>query len=98
MPMCIIASGCLDVMRSAIDRIRASVDFWTVTTERDEMFVAVACGLNVNSDKKVTLDCNTRWNSTFAMLNDALSYKQVFDHLRRIEKQFICSPSDETGN
>lgn len=29
------------------------------------------------------------------MLNDALSYKQVFDHLRRIEKQFICAPSDE---
>lgn len=90
-----IANSCLGVMGGAVDRIRASVDFWTATTERDVVFADVARGLNVNLDKKLTLDRNNRWYSTLSMLNVAISYKQVFDHLRQIEEQYICAPDDD---
>ena len=32
-------------------------------------------------DKKIALDCKTRWNSTYLMLNTALLYKDVFECL-----------------
>jgi hypothetical protein len=31
--------------------------------------------------KRIDLDCNTRWNSTYEMLSTALLYQDVFDRL-----------------
>ncbi|KAL6864922.1 hypothetical protein ACP4OV_016073 [Aristida adscensionis] len=89
----VVANNCMEVVSGVTDRIRASVEFWTSTTENEEMFLKVACGLNVNTSQKLALDCSTRWNS--AMLSDALSYRPVFDHLQQKVKHFACAPSDE---
>jgi hypothetical protein len=34
--------------------------------------------MNIKYEKKIALDCKTRWNSTFLMLSTALEYKLVF--------------------
>ena len=40
------------------------------------------------------LDCPTRWNSTYPMLDVALMYKSVFSRLQQHESQYKSLPSD----
>ncbi|CAN1789421.1 Zinc finger BED domain-containing protein RICESLEEPER 2 [Linum perenne] len=43
---------------------------------------------NVQSKRMVSLDCQTRWNSTFLMLDTALVYERVFTVLDAIDPTF----------
>jgi hypothetical protein len=45
--------------------------------------------MNIKYDKRIALDCKTRWNSTYLMLNTALEYQLVFDRLASKEK--LCA-------
>ena len=44
--------------------------------------------------KKIVLDCKTRWNSTFFMLQVATQYKDVFHRLSQRENQYKTLPSE----
>lgn len=44
--------------------------------------------------KKLQLDCKTRWNSIFTMLSIACPYKAVFEHAKKVDKQYDCLPTD----
>lgn len=44
--------------------------------------------------KKLSLDCVTRWNSTYLMLETAICYKDVFGRLDKREEQFKSNPSE----
>ena len=46
---------------------------------------ATECGLETN--KGISLDVSTRWNSTFLMLRDALYYKDAFTHLKLADRR-----------
>ena len=59
----IVKSG-LDVIEIGIERIRDSVAFWTATPKRMEKFEEAAAQLNLGHEKRLVLDCKTRWNST----------------------------------
>ena len=48
--------------------------------------------MNIPFKKKLFVDCRTRWNSTFLMLQVVIQYKEVFDHLSR-ESQYKALPS-----
>ncbi|XP_022737224.1 zinc finger BED domain-containing protein RICESLEEPER 2-like [Durio zibethinus] len=46
-------------------------------------------------DRKLILDCKTRWNSTFEMLSIAIKFKEVFLRLKERESHYECCPSHE---
>ena len=68
--------------------------FWVATPKRLEKFVETARQLNICCDKKLVLDCKTRWNSTFLMLSTTIDYKDVFPFLSHRELQYKYVSND----
>ena len=52
--------------------------YWTGTPKRVETFEMAVRQLQVKCEKKLVLDCVTRWNSTYVMLDVPVKYKIVF--------------------
>ncbi|CAN1192979.1 Putative AC9 transposase [Linum perenne] len=71
----LIVKDGLDVIKDGIYKIRGSVVYWTCTPRRVEKFHDTAKQLKISIDRKLLLDCPTRWNSTYQMLVDAIPYK-----------------------
>jgi hypothetical protein len=84
----------MTVMDEGIERVRDSVGFWCATPKRHERFERTAAQMNVKYDRRIALDCKTRWNSTYIMLSTALEYQSVFDRLASKEK--LCAPFKPT--
>ena len=70
----------LEIIESAIERIRDSIIFWIASPARVEKFEEAACQLHIS--KKLFLDCKTRWNSTYLMLESAIIYRRVFPQVK----------------
>ena len=85
----------LDVIEVEIEKIRESVAYWSTTPSRMEKFEDAARQLRIPCTKKLSLDCKTRWNSTYLMLSIAITYKDVFPRLKQREKYYIVVPSEE---
>jgi hypothetical protein len=71
----LIVKDGLDELKDAIENIRDSVAYWTATPKRIEKFEEIARFVKIDekaAKRKIGLDCRTRWNSTFNMLNIAL--------------------------
>lgn len=84
----------LEVTKDAIAKIRDSVRFWTGTPKREEKFEETVRQLHIPSSKKLSLDCATRWNSTFFMLQTAIEYKDAFSRLEHYDTQFKTLPTE----
>lgn len=100
MPCCahilnIIVKDGLKEIDEANERIRDSVAYWTATQKREEKFEEAARQLDISLGKKLELDCITRWNSTYKMLETAIAYKDVFPRLRQREPHYKCLPNDD---
>ena len=63
-----------------------------------ETFEDAARQLLIPCNKKLTLDCKTRWNSTYLMLSIAITYKDVFPCLKQHEKHYMFVPLEEEWN
>ncbi|WJZ94265.1 hypothetical protein VitviT2T_013139 [Vitis vinifera] len=88
----------LDVIEVEIEKIRESVAYWSATPLRMEKFEDAARQLRIPCNKKLSLDCKTRWNSTYLMLSIAITYKDVFPRLKQREKYYMVVPSEEEWN
>ncbi|KAL8471939.1 hypothetical protein ACS0TY_029252 [Phlomoides rotata] len=91
----LIVEDGLDVIQGAIDNIRDSVAYWSGTQKRWDKFEEAARQVRVTITKKLVLDCKTRWNSTFFMLQTALDYKNIFARLKFREAKYTCCPSED---
>ncbi|KAL0290534.1 UNVERIFIED_CONTAM: putative AC transposase [Sesamum calycinum] len=91
----LIVKDGLDIIGRSIERIRDSVIYWTALPSRVEKFEEIACQVPVNCTKKLCLDCKTRWNSTYLMLETAIIYKDVFPRLNVREKNYKSLPTEE---
>ncbi|KAF7842378.1 putative AC transposase [Senna tora] len=81
-------------------RIAITTDMWTSRKKKGYMsltahFIDMAKQLKITCSKKLPLDCKTRWNSTYLMLQVALEYKDVFSRLRLREKNYLKAPTNE---
>lgn len=83
----LIVKDGLEVIDPAIEKVRDCIAFWMSTPKRIEKFDEACRVLNVSKPKKVVLDCKTRWNSTYLMLQTALPFKDVFTKLKRLNKK-----------
>lgn len=71
----IIKDG-LVTIDDGIDKIRESVDFWTTMPKNIKLFKELTKKEGFLGGKKLALDCKTRWNSTYVMLEIVLIYKR----------------------
>ncbi|KAF7812050.1 zinc finger BED domain-containing protein RICESLEEPER 2-like [Senna tora] len=85
----------LSTIYDSIEKIRQSVAYWVATPKREEKFEETCRQLGKTYSRKLTLDCKTRWTSTYLMLASALPYEEVFKRLKQRESQYKCLPSDE---
>ncbi|XP_028105110.1 zinc finger BED domain-containing protein RICESLEEPER 2-like [Camellia sinensis] len=91
----LIVKDGLDVIRVGVEKIRESVAYWTATPKRLEKFEETVNQLRIPHTKKLGLDCATRWNSTYLMLQTALLYKDVFSRLKIREPQYKTMPTEQ---
>ncbi|KAL6196600.1 hypothetical protein ACLB2K_032214 [Fragaria x ananassa] len=63
-------------------------------TKREEMFVRMARQMEVGCSRKLILDCRTRWNSTYLMLQTAVEYMTVFPALKTSGYKDVPSEQD----
>ncbi|CAN0847646.1 Zinc finger BED domain-containing protein RICESLEEPER 2 [Linum grandiflorum] len=77
----LIVKDGFDIVKEGIETIRESVSYWLATAKRLEFFQETCKQLRVPCEKRLVLDCPTRWNSTFLMLAIAIPYKDVFNRL-----------------
>ncbi|KAL5134228.1 Zinc finger BED domain-containing protein RICESLEEPER 2 [Glycine soja] len=93
----LIVKDGLGVMKDGVEKIRDSVAYWIATPKRLEKFQDTAKQLRIPCTKKLSLDCPTRWNSTYKMLDVAISYKDVFSRLKQRETQYSYFPKMISG-
>ncbi|CAN0872431.1 Putative AC transposase [Linum grandiflorum] len=91
----LIVKDGLDIIKGVIEKIRDIVSYWTATPKRVEFFEECAKQRNVDVGRKLALDCPTRWNSTFKMLESALPYKDVLSRLSMRESSYSSLPSSD---
>nr|XP_051184072.1 zinc finger BED domain-containing protein RICESLEEPER 2-like [Lolium perenne]XP_051184073.1 zinc finger BED domain-containing protein RICESLEEPER 2-like [Lolium perenne] len=97
----LIVKDGMNVLEKGIGRVRDSVAYWSATPKRHERFEKMAKTLNIAYTRRLNLDCKTRWNSTYIMLDIALQYIPIFEKLNKREKLFAkenCCPTDEDWN
>lgn len=83
------------MIESSIEKVRDSVTYWRATPKREETFREVCDSLSAPYSKKLKLDCKTRWNSTFLMLQTALLYRKKFPKLAKKESNYKSLPTDK---
>ncbi|GJY89032.1 zinc finger BED domain-containing protein RICESLEEPER 2-like protein [Tanacetum coccineum] len=88
----LIVQDGLSVLGDGIDRVRDSVSYWTATAKRVEKFEEAAHHLEIPSSRTLALDCKTRWNSTYLMLEVAIIYKVVFRRLKQRDARYPSVP------
>ncbi|KAL0313343.1 UNVERIFIED_CONTAM: hypothetical protein Sradi_5733600 [Sesamum radiatum] len=78
----LIVKDGMDIIGSSIEKIHDSIVYWTPSPSRVEKFEETAKQLHANCTKKLNLNCKTRGNSTYLMLETAIIYKDVFPRLK----------------
>ena len=84
----------LSMIENSIERIRNSVAYWSAPPSRVEKFEDMVRQMKVTCEKKLCLDCKTRWNSMFLMLQTTICYKEVFPILQIRDKNYSCLPTE----
>jgi hypothetical protein len=74
----LIVSDGLKEMDDSVKRVRATVRFIKTRNSRLVKFKKIAEEENIETNAFLKVDVCTRWNSTYLMLNTAISYEKVF--------------------
>ncbi|KAF8407155.1 hypothetical protein HHK36_006281 [Tetracentron sinense] len=88
-----IAQDALRAMREPVKRVRESVKYVKTSEAREEKFIELKQQLQVPSSKSLSLDDQTRWDTTYHMLMAALELKEVFSCLDTSDTDYKETPS-----
>ncbi|KAI8527818.1 hypothetical protein RHMOL_Rhmol12G0103800 [Rhododendron molle] len=94
----LIVKDGLDVIKSSIVKVRDSVGYWIATQKKEETFEGAARQLGITYGKNLSLDCPTRWNSTFFMLQTTIKYRNAFGRLKLKDPKYKSCPNDDDWN
>lgn len=76
--------------------IRASVKYVKASDSRKDSFAACIESAGIESNTAgLSLDVDTRWNSTYEMLVRALKFQRAFVNLQLYDRNYKCLPSQE---
>ncbi|XP_028796353.1 zinc finger BED domain-containing protein RICESLEEPER 2-like, partial [Neltuma alba] len=84
-------------IRDIIHNVRESVKYINYNDSRLKAFCDVVEQKRLK-EKKLIIDCPTRWNSTYKMLSTALKFKVVFPAYKEREPHYNYAPSEEDWN
>lgn len=90
-----LAKDVVDKGKDVIKNIRDSVKHVKTSESHEERFVELKEQLQVPSDKVLSLDDQTQWNTTYKMLVAASELKEVFSCLDTADPDYKQSPSAE---
>ena len=82
---------------SLVRNIRATITIIKNSTLQWDAFIKCAKEENLDVTMGLSLDCTTRWNSTYKMLRNAIYYRNAFDKLLFLNKSKYkkCAPRDK---
>ncbi|PKI32005.1 hypothetical protein CRG98_047614 [Punica granatum] len=73
-----LAQDALGSMEGTVTRIRSSVKFVKTSEDHDEKFAELKQHLLTQSTKELSIDDQTKWNTTYNMLVAACEHEEVF--------------------
>ena len=85
----------LTIIVAEVKKIRKLVKYNIASERRLLKFLVVASSANVDWPRKLILDCPTRWNSTYNMLDRALVYRVPFSKRIGSGPNYPPCPSEE---
>ncbi|XP_076896429.1 zinc finger BED domain-containing protein RICESLEEPER 1-like [Bidens hawaiensis] len=85
----------VESLKPVTEKIRESVRFVKTSSTTQEKFDDFAQQEGINTEKRLFLDNQTRWNSTYLMLETALEYKRAFYLLQEHDSTYTVSLSHE---
>ncbi|CAA7020907.1 unnamed protein product [Microthlaspi erraticum] len=88
----LIVQDGLKIISGALAKIRDSVKYVKASRARGIAFQQCVEG---DDEVVLSMDVQTRWNSTFLMLERALNYQRAFNRLKVVDKLYKNCPSDE---
>uniref|UniRef100_A0A5B6ZS64 Putative zinc finger BED domain-containing protein RICESLEEPER 2-like isoform X2 n=1 Tax=Davidia involucrata TaxID=16924 RepID=A0A5B6ZS64_DAVIN len=91
----LIVQDGLKVIEGFLNKIRESVRYLNRSPYGKQKFNIAINQVRVRGKKKVPMDVPNRWNSTFLMLETALSLKEAFCRLEKIDRNYEQNPSEE---
>ncbi|XP_031282595.1 zinc finger BED domain-containing protein RICESLEEPER 1-like [Pistacia vera] len=83
-------------IRRIINKIHESVVYINGSEGRLKVFVEIVQQLRLPCQKLI-LDCKTRWNSTYDMLETAIKFKEVFPRYKERDEGYEHCPEKKIG-
>ncbi|KAK8519396.1 hypothetical protein V6N12_025435 [Hibiscus sabdariffa] len=84
----------LQQVQDIIEKVHDTVDFLNASDARLKRFGELASQYNVQ-DRKLILECKTRWNSTYDMLDCAIKFRKVFPRYALHDHSYNYCPDDD---
>ncbi|KMT03967.1 hypothetical protein BVRB_8g186740 [Beta vulgaris subsp. vulgaris] len=84
----------LKQVQDIIEKVHDTVDFLNASEARLKRFGELVSQYNVQH-RKLILECKTRWNSTFDMLDCAIKFRKVFPRYALHDHNYDSCPDDE---
>ncbi|WOK98155.1 zinc finger BED domain-containing protein RICESLEEPER 2-like [Canna indica] len=81
-------------IKDTIHNVRESVKYINYNDSRLKLFCDIVEQKRLK-EKKLIIDCPTRWNSTYKMLSTTLKFKVVFPGYKEREPHYKYAPSEE---
>ncbi|KAK9018505.1 hypothetical protein V6N11_001478 [Hibiscus sabdariffa] len=81
----------LKQVKSIIKNVHETVDYLNGSEQRLKKFSELAQQYNLK-ERRLVLECKTRWNSTYEMLDCAIKFKEVFARLALEDRECVYCP------
>ncbi|XP_031255614.1 zinc finger BED domain-containing protein RICESLEEPER 1-like isoform X2 [Pistacia vera] len=90
----LIVQDALEALRDVTQKIRGSIRYVKSSQVTQGKFNEIARQVEVNSQRSLVIDCSTRWNSTYIMLETALEYRNAFSVLQEHDPEYSSALTD----
>ncbi|XP_013624505.1 PREDICTED: zinc finger BED domain-containing protein RICESLEEPER 2-like [Brassica oleracea var. oleracea] len=92
----LIVQDCLKVIGGTLYKVRESIKYVLASETREELFEKCVNAVGITENAGLILDVQTRWNSTYYMLERAIKYRKEFVKLETFDKRgYKVAPTTE---